>query len=492
MTRQELISKLDRSASDPWDIAIIGGGAVGMGTALDATARGHSCVLFDQHDFCKGTSSRSTKLIHGGVRYLAQGNISLVREALHERGLLLRNAPSLVKPLRFIVPCYSSWERWYYWTGMKAYDALAGRLGIGKSRQLSTRDLTRAVPGVRGDRLSGGVAYFDAQFDDARLVIAVAKKVCELGGVPLNYMQVTELIKENGKVRGLSVSDVETSRSYEVHAKVVINAAGAFSDDIRQMESPTAPAMIAPSQGIHLVVDQRFLGGNDAIMIPKTKDGRVLFAIPWLGRAILGTTDTPVLTTELEPRPLEQEVNYLLEHFAEYFAPAPSRDDVLSVYAGLRPLVKPKHEAGATSKISREHRIVTSAGGLVSILGGKWTTFRKMAEDVTNAAEEVAELKHQLPSTQTLCLTDDGGSDAATPDLGPTPEQVAIAAESEFARTVEDVLARRYRSLLLDAKGSTKLAPEVAAVLAEKLGRPPEWIDEQICQYEELADQYSL
>ena len=341
MERNQLLARLDRPATEPWDVIVIGGGAVGIGTALDAVSRGHSCVLFEQHDFCKATSSRSTKLVHGGVRYLAQGNIALVREALHERGLLLRNAPTLVHPLRFVVPCYSAAERWYYWAGMKCYDALAGGLGIQASRQISNHELATAIPGLRSSNLDGGVSYYDAQFDDARLVIAVAQQVCRLGGVPLNYMRVTDIIRERGRVTGVCVVDEETGNDYAVRAKVVVNAAGPFSDSIRRMESPQAPEMISPSQGIHLVVNQRFLGGEDAIMIPETKDGRVLFAIPWLGRAILGTTDTPVPRADLEPRPLQQEVDYLLEHFSEYLSPTPGREDVLSVFAGLRPAGSP-------------------------------------------------------------------------------------------------------------------------------------------------------
>lgn len=489
MLREEQIAKLSQ---EPWDIIVIGGGAVGMGTALDAAARGYSCVLFEQHDFCKGTSSRSTKLIHGGVRYLAQGNVSLVREALHERGLLLRNAPSLVKPLRFVVPCESFWERWYYWTGMKCYDALAGRLGIKRSHQLSTTEVRSAIPGLRTESLNGGVAYFDAQFDDARLVIGVAQKVHELGGVPLNYMRVTNLLKQTDRVTGVQVEDTETGTQHEVVGKCVVNATGAFSDNIRRMESASAPQMIAPSQGVHLVVDQKFLGGEDAIMIPKTKDGRVLFAIPWLGRAVLGTTDTPIDRPSLEPAALEQEVNYLIEHFADYLNPTPNREDVLSVYVGLRPLVRPKTEAGATSKISREHRIVQSAGGLISILGGKWTTFRKMAEDVVNACEEVASISHRPPTTRNLKVEIGEGSKSEAPDAAPTTEQIREMAQNEFARTVEDVLARRFRSLLLNAQLSKDFAPHVAKTLAAELGRSEGWVQEQVQQYHDLADSYSL
>ena len=493
MDRNSLLSRLAESQTSGWDIAIIGGGAVGLGTALDAASRGHSCVLFEQHDYCKGTSSRSTKLIHGGVRYLAQGNVSLVREALHERERLFRNAPTLVHPLRFVIPCYSAWERWYYWTGLKCYDGLAGRLGIRASRAMNTDEVSKSLPGLEAEKLHGGVAYFDAQFDDARLGVAVAKKCYELGALPLNYMRVQGFIKDSQqRIEGVNVVDEETGTTFDVHAKTVINATGAFSDAIRQLEDPDLPDTIAPSQGIHLVVDQRFLGGSDALMIPKTSDNRVLFAIPWLGRAILGTTDTPVPTSSLEPKPLEQEVDYLLKHFAPYLRSSLSRSDVLSVFAGLRPLIKPSSGAGETSKISREHRVLRSSGGLISILGGKWTTFRKMAEDVVDEAEIAGQLRKAPCGTENLSLEADAGSNAATPDSGPDREQVERAVRQEFARTVEDVLARRFRCLFLDAQNSIDLAPQVATWIAETLGHPPGWADQQVREYQQAAEGYLI
>lgn len=489
-SREEMISALQQS--EPWDIVVIGGGAVGMGVALDAVSRGYRCALFEQHDFAKGTSSRSTKLIHGGVRYLAQGDISLVREALRERGILLHNAPELVKPLRFIVPCYSHRERWYYWAGMKCYDALSGRWKIQSSSQVSTSELKQAVPGLKDNHLRGGVAYYDAQFDDARLVITVAQRFRELGGIPLNYFAVDELIQENGRVAGVGVRDQETGATYRVHAKAVVNAAGVFSDHVRQLESKDAPNMIAPSQGIHLVVDQSFLGGEDAIMIPKTKDGRVLFGIPWLGRAVLGTTDTPVASPDLEPKPLQAEVDYLLEHFQDYFSKPLRPEDVKSSFAGLRPLVKPKQEAGATSKISREHRVVVSQAGLISILGGKWTTFRKMAQDVVESAMEVGDLAKSPSRTEPLSLRDIPTRGSLNPQSSPTPEDTTALVQEGFARTPEDVLARRFRCLLLDAKASGDVVLEVAQTMARELGHSQAWIDEQVESYQNLVRQYCL
>ena len=488
--RQEFIAQLE--SKRPWDMIVVGGGAVGAGIGLDAAARGYTCALFEQHDFAKGTSSRSTKLVHGGVRYLAQGNVALVREALHERGLLLQNAPSLVRPLRFLVPCHSSWERWYYWTGLKAYDALAGSLGIHPTVALNTRELAAAVPGLNTHGLKGGVAYFDAQFDDARMVIAILQEFQRRGGAPLNYFRVEELLQSRQRVVGVRVQDLETSQHYEVPAKVVVNAAGVFTDRVRQMESPAAPALIAPSQGIHFVVDQEFLGGNDAVMIPKTRDGRVLFAIPWLGRALLGTTDTPVQNASLEPRPLDVEVEYLLQHFSEYFQHPLHRSDVRSCFAGLRPLVRPQTEAGATSKISREHRVLTSKGGLVSILGGKWTTYRKMAEDVLASAEQVAGLPSRPCSTHTMRLTLEPGPTQAAPDAVPSDQQVRHLIADEFARTPEDVLARRFRCLLLDARRSIATVERVAVVMADELGKSDQWRASQINSYRKLCAAYIL
>ena len=489
MSRPEMLAQLDRPSSDPWDIAIIGGGAVGMGTALDAVSRGYDVVLLEQHDFGKGTSSRSTKLIHGGVRYLAQGNIPLVREALHERGLLLHNAPSVVTPLRFVIPCHSWGERLYYWTGMKAYDALAGRLGAGKSCSLSAQSVAEIFPTLRNDRVSGGVSYFDAQFDDARLVIVLAQNVKRMGGVPLNYIRVDGFIRRDGKVAGVLATDAETTAKYEVHAKVVVNATGVFSDEIRRMESPSVPSMISASQGIHLVVPNRFFNADDALMIPRTADGRVLFAIPWLGRIVLGTTDTPVSYPSLEPRPLAHEVEYLLDHFSDYLDPAPTREDVLSVFAGLRPLVSPDKSSLETARISREHRVVRSEGGLISVLGGKWTTYRKMAEDVVDTAEQVADWGNKRSSTRTMQLADEGSNSVSRT---PTLDGIERTVDQEFARTVEDVLARRYRLLLLDAARSATFAPQVAKVIAGKTDRSAEWEREQISHYEGIARQYSL
>ncbi|MCZ6641265.1 MAG: glycerol-3-phosphate dehydrogenase/oxidase [Gammaproteobacteria bacterium] len=496
MRRQDLLDQLSRPAHRPWDVLVIGGGAVGLGSALDAVSRGYSTVLLEQHDFCKGTSSRSTKLIHGGVRYLRQGQLSLVREALQERARLLHNAPTIVKPLRFLIPCFSTRERLYYALGMKCYDALSGRLGIGGSRQLSTDQMRQAIPSLGSPTLRGGVAYHDAQFDDAQLALAIAQTFLARGGVPLNYVRVDALKQQQGKIAGVRAVNQETGQTYDISAKVVVNATGVFSDNIRRLEDSSAPAMISPSQGIHLVVERRFLGGDDALMIPKTKDGRVLFAIPWLGRLVLGTTDTPVDRATMEPTPLAQEVDYLLDHLADYLNPAPQRADICSVFAGLRPLVKPPRRSADTASISREHRILVSEGGLVSVLGGKWTTYRRMAEEVIDQAAHVADLPRQSSGTRELRLDDNTVTRSvdglASPTFRPTRSDVRDAVTYQFARTVEDVLARRHRCLLLDAAESIGYAREVAQVIAEQLNRDPSWIETQVRAYSQLAASYAL
>ena len=383
MNRTDMLAALD--SRDPWDVVVIGGGATGLGVAVDAADRGYRTVLLEQDDFAKGTSSRSTKLVHGGVRYLQQGNVSLVLEALRERGLLIRNAPHLVRNLGFVVPNYDWWEGPFYGIGLKVYDMLAGKLGLGPSRWLDRDETLEQLPTLEREGLRGGVIYHDAQFDDARLAIALAHTAARAGATLVNYARVTALVKANDLVAGVRVHDLETEREYEVRARVVVNATGVFTDDVLRMDAADTPPIIEPSQGIHLVLDRRYHPASNAIMVPRTDDGRVLFAVPWHGRVIVGTTDTEVERAELEPRPREDEVDFLLEHIARYLEHDPTRADVLSVFAGLRPLVRPG-DARDTASISRDHTLITSKSGLVTITGGKWTTYRKMAQDTVDQA----------------------------------------------------------------------------------------------------------
>jgi len=520
MEREALLRRVDARV-EPWDVAVIGGGATGLGCAVEAASRGYDTILLEQDDFAKGTSSRSTKLIHGGVRYLRQGDISLVREALHERGLLLRNAPHLVYPQPFVVPNYRWWERPYYAVGLKLYDLLAGRLNIGPSRPLSRQTTRRRLPTVRSDRLRGGVLYYDGQFDDARLAIALAHTLADLGGAPLNHMGVTGLLKNGHGVQGVAVKDVETDRTHEIPARSVVNATGVFVDSIRQMDDPDASAIMTASQGIHLVLDRSFLPADCAIMIPQTDDGRVLFLIPWQDRVLVGTTDTPVDTISLEPQSTEDEIAYLIDHANRYLDRPVERSDVLSTFAGLRPLVQAEDQGGDTAAISREHAVLTSASGLVTIAGGKWTTYHKMGQDAIDAAAEVGGLASQTSGTDALPLHGfvenaealptwqrGYGADAATmdalidsepplgewlhPDLPYRWVEVVWAARHEMARTVEDVLSRRTRALPLNAGACLEIAEDVARTLARELGRDAAWQADQVARFERLARQYQV
>ncbi|HEX8201937.1 MAG TPA: glycerol-3-phosphate dehydrogenase/oxidase, partial [Isosphaeraceae bacterium] len=402
MTRAALLERVRAEAR--WDLVVIGGGATGLGTALDAAARGYKTLLLEAHDFAQGTSSRSTKLIHGGVRYLAQGRLGLVREALRERGRLLRNAPHLVRPLAFVLPAYARWSIPYYGLGLKLYDLLAGAGGLGASHPVSRAEALRRAPTLEPRGLRGGTVYFDAQFDDARLAIALLRSLLDRGGVALNYAPVTALVKRDGRVAGVRARDAETGAELEVAARVVINATGVYADAVRLLDDQAAPPMIAPSQGIHLVLDRAFLPGDSAVLVPRTDDGRVLFAIPWHGRVLLGTTDTPVDRLPIEPRPLAREVEFLLDHAARYFRPAPAAGDIRSVFAGLRPLVRPGGPVRATARLARGHALVVSPSGLVTITGGKWTSYRLMAAAAVDRAAAVAGLPRVPCPTATLPL----------------------------------------------------------------------------------------
>lgn len=520
------LSNLNRNAfvnvlktKQHWDVVIIGGGATGLGIAVDAASRGYATLLLEQSDFAKGTSSRSTKLVHGGVRYLAQGDIKLVYDALHERGLLQQNAPHLVKKQAFIIPCYSFFSKLKYLVGLKMYDWLSGRYSFGKSKILSKKEVEKLVPAINGKSLVGGVEYFDGQFDDARLAINLAQTSAEYGGVLLNYFQVTGLQKKNGMVSGVTAVDKETNENYTIHAKVVINATGVFVDDVLKMDVPEKRPLVRPSQGIHLVVDQSFLASNSALMIPKTADGRVLFAVPWHNHVLLGTTDTPLDQHSLEPVALQKEIDFILNTVKHYLAKPPAEKDVLSIFAGLRPLAAPQKETGSTKEISRDHKLLISDSGLVTITGGKWTTYRKMAEETVNKAIAVGELmpvecktkgirihgwSNAVPENEMSVY----GSDAAeiqsmiqrNPALGKrllkafafTEAEVVWAVEKEMARTVEDVLARRLRLLFLNAEAALSIAPKVASIMALMLDKNEDWEKRQVEEFNKVADHYLI
>src|SRR5687767_12217321 len=519
MRRADMIDRLEERR-DPWDMAVIGGGATGVGIAVDAASRGYDVILVEQHDFGKGTSSRSTKLVHGGVRYLEQGNIALVMEALKERGLLRQNAPHLVSNLPFVVPNYDWWEAPFYGIGLKVYNLLAGKYGFGPSEILSFEETLERLPTIRREGLRGGVVYYDGQFDDTRLLINLVQTAAEQGAVLLNYVKVIGVEKGvDGTVDGVVVHDVETGREFTAAAQIVVNATGPFADGVRRMADPGAQPLIAPSQGVHLVFDRSFLPGVNAIMAPHTRDGRVMFAIPWHGHTVVGTTDTPIDEPSLEPRAFDNEISFILETAGLYLHKAPTRDDVLSVFTGIRPLVR-SGDSRLTAALSRDHTIHIDPSGILTTAGGKWTTYRHMAEDTVDHAVELARLPERPCVTkelrihgyhwaterfgdlalygsdadeiQELSLEEPSLADPLGDRLPLVGAQVVWAARMEMARTVEDVLARRCRALFLNADEAIRMAPAVAALLARELGRDDTWQRTQLDTFETLARGYQL
>ena len=519
MNRKVMLGTVKTQGAEPWDIVVIGGGATGAGVAVDAATRGYKTLLVEREDFGKGTSSRSTKLVHGGVRYLEQGNVSLVMEALKERGLLRQNAPHLVHDMPFVVPNYSWWEAPFYGIGMKIYDLLAVKYSFGRSRILSREETLERLPTIAQEGLRGGVVYHDGQFDDTRLLTHLVMTAADHGATVLNYCAAIELLRDaDGFVNGVGIEDRETGERITVNAKCVVNATGIFTDEVRRMAEPQAEAMVSPSQGIHLVLEKSFLRAQTAIMVPRTSDGRVLFAIPWHGHTVVGTTDTPIDAPSYEPKPLEEEIAFVLDTAGEYLSRKPTRDDILSIYVGIRPLVKAAgSDASKTSALSRDHTIHIDGSGLLTIVGGKWTTYRHMAEDTVNHAATLGKLQ------DTPCVTADlkvhgwseadnlgdlqvYGSDAsairalasAEPELAqqlhPTLPYIAAeivwAAREEMARTLDDALSRRTRALLLNARAAIEIAPRVATLLASELGRDEQWQQEQVKAFTALAAQY--
>ena len=502
---------------EPFDVLVIGGGATGLGIAVDAVTRGYRTALVEAGDFAQATSSRATKLVHGGVRYLAGGQIHLVYEALHERKVMLRNAPHLVQPLAFLTPAYHWQDLPFYGAGLKLYDLLSGRASMGPTHILGSRAARRSVPGIQPRHLKGGILYHDGQFDDARLALALARTAQDHGAVVLNYVRCTGLLKHQGKAIGAQVEDAETGAQLAVRARAVFNATGIFVDSIRKQDNPAAPDLLSVSRGTHIVVGPEVLGSGNAIMIPKTEDGRVIFAIPWLGKVVIGTTDLPVDSVEMEPGHQDREIAYLLEHINPYLNTPIGKSDILSVFSGLRPLVTGKE--AKTSKLSREHHIDASASGLITIAGGKWTTYRRMAQDALDFAIGKHILKEAKPCVTPSLLLHGAqagldhadpisryGSDAAyiralmkqepvlaqcIDDALPfTLAEAVYAGREEMARTVEDVLSRRMRALLLDSAASRRAAPAVARCIAGILERDEAWAAEQVHMFTALVDRY--
>ncbi len=513
-------SHLHEFSNRHWDVVVIGGGATGAGIALDASSRGFSTLLLEQADFGKGTSSRSTKLLHGGVRYMAQGDLGLVIEALRERGMIIKNAPHITGNQEFVIPVYNWWDVVKYTLGLKFYDILAGRRSLGKSHFIDAGSTLRRLPTLKPEGLKGGVIYHDGQFDDARLLIAIVHSILDEGGAALNYCRVTALLKDDtGKISGVKASLNGDAAEFSIHASLVINATGVFTDDILKMDHVVRKRTIKPSQGIHLVFESAFLGGNSALMIPKTDDGRVLFAIPWYDKIVVGTTDTPLDKISLEPQALREEIDFILQTAGKYLSHPPKKEDVLSMFAGLRPLASDPDKPENTREISRKHKISVSNSGLVTVEGGKWTTYRRMAEDTLNKAMRHGLLEKRACTTASLPLhgyaeTDQSdrlhiyGTDAAEirnmmqsnpewrrllhPSLPYTEAEVRWICRHEMVSRLEDVLARRTRALFLNARASLEMALPTAEIMAEELSRDTLWISKEVSEYTSLVRNYML
>ena len=519
MDRAKQINQLDPSTL--WDVVVVGGGATGLGVAVDAAARGYKVLLLEKDDFAKGTSSRSTKLVHGGVRYLQQGDVRLVLEALRERGRMKRNVPHLVKDQAFVISNYSYWEDFLYFCGLTLYDLLSFGFGYGRSRFISPKTVQKYLPTIRTKGLKGGIVYHDGQFDDARMAVNLAQTAVENGATVLNYAPVTAVTHgDDGLVDGVDFEDSETGRRYHARARVVINAAGIFVDNIIKMDEPEKKKMVKPSQGVHLVLDRRFLPGDYALMVPKTSDGRVLFAVPWHDKVVVGTTDTPRDEPESEPKYLEKEVDFILQTAGRYLNPAPTRADVETVFTGQRPLAAPQGEGKSTKELSRSHKIIVSSHNLITITGGKWTSYRKMAEDTVDRAislhllaardcvtrschihgwrknPDLHDHRYIYGSDEDAILKLEASSPELAERLSPKYDyrlsEVVWAVREEMARTVEDVLARRVRLLFLDAHEAVRVAPRVARVLARELGKDEAWQKHQIVAFGEVAKKFIL
>lgn len=518
MNRTDQIENLKRDKANTWDIIVIGGGATGMGIALDGASRGFSTLLLEESDFSSGTSSRSTKLVHGGVRYLAKGDLWLVREALHERGLMLRNAPHLTSNQEFIIPLYSFFDVIQYYAGLKFYDLLSGTLSLGKSYFLNREKVIERLPNLKKEGLKGGIVYHDGQFDDARMVISLAGECVNRGATVLNYFRVTGLTKNSqGMISGVMAQELISGEEFKLSARVVINATGVFADSVSRMDDPQSETSIRPSQGIHLVLDRSFLQSSSAIMIPKTDDGRVLFCIPWYDEVVVGTTDTPLDLISREPRALEEEIGFILRTAEAYLEKAPSRDDVLSIFAGLRPLAANPSNPAATKEVSRRHKITISSSGLISVFGGKWTTYRRMAEETIDRAVKAGLIEKRKCITTHLLLSGNTNSTShgrlriygkgcaeieemisADPSSGVpvhralpyTRAELTWICRNEMPVSTIDVLSRRTRALILNARASAEIAPEVTRIMAETMGYDQHWQADQIKSFNELIEKY--
>jgi glycerol-3-phosphate dehydrogenase len=518
MNRQKCVEELKKQSDKIWDIIVIGGGATGLGVAQDAASRGYKTILLEQSDFAKATSSRSTKLVHGGVRYMAQGDLLLVMEALHERGLMLKNAPHLTFNQEFVIPVYTLWDVIMYTVGLKFYDLMAGRLSMGKSYFINREQTRLRLPLLNSKGLKGGVVYHDGQFDDSRMAFALVESCARYEGIVLNYFKVTGLLKdERGKINGVSARDIDSGKEYNLKTRLVINATGVFADEISRLDDPESKTTIRPSQGVHIVLDKSFLMSNSAIMIPKTDDGRVLFAIPWYNEVVIGTTDTPLDKISLEPVALDEEISFILRTAEKYLVTPPKREDILCIYAGLRPLAANPDNPASTKEVSRRHKITLSPSGLLTIIGGKWTTYRRMAEETIDRAIKAGLMDKAKCVTSNIKLTTINTDNilkrlyiygdhyvdiermiSENPELGIpvdprlpyTSAEILWICRNEMPLRLEDILARRTRSLFLNARASAEIAPVVAGFMASEFGYDQKWQEEQVESYKELVKNY--
>ena len=525
-------AQLEQLQQGMFDVLVIGGGATGTGVALDAVSRGLKTALVERDDFSAGSSSRSTKLVHGGVRYLEQAvkgldrtQFNLVRDALKERAVLLSNAPHLAHPLPILTPLYNWFQIPYMMIGLKLYDALAGRANLKSSRFVGREEALRRFPMLKKEGLRGAVLYYDGQFDDARMNVSLALTAAHEGAAVANHLEVTKLLKDGGRVAGASVRDTLSGETWDVRAKVVVNATGPFTDAIRHLDDEDAPPMLTASSGVHIVLDGHFSPPGTGLLIPQTDDGRVLFLLPWLGYTLFGTTDHPA-AIEPNPQPSEDDIDYLLSYLGRYFDVPATRDDILATWSGLRPLVSdPK--AADTAKVSRDHVVNTSSSGLVTVAGGKWTTYRKMALDTVDEVLKVGHLQAGPSRTEQLKLV---GAEAFRPagaatlaeqfgldadvaeylnraygdravkvaELAETypgrlvPGQPQLEAEVIYSATYEgadtavDFLARRTRLAFLDQGAALAALPQVI----ELLGKTLSWDEARKQREQQEAETY--
>ncbi len=489
MRRDAMIKKADET--DFWDVIVIGGGATGLWIAYDAALRGFNTILLEKDDFASAASSKSTKLIHGGVRYLKQGQLFLVQEALNERRTLASIAPHLVHAKPFIIPYYKWYERFYYGLGMSLYDFLAGPIEDESHRYLPDNQVLTRCPTLNSENLHGGCLFYDGQFDDTRFSIELAKMAALHDATLLNYTPVISLIKQGDRVEGVMARDLINNQELEIHGRVVINAAGIFSDEIRKLDDQAAPPMMVFSRGSHIVLDKEFLSGETALVFPKTRDGRLAFCIPWHGKVLVGTTDVPTEKPLQEAHPTHEEIEFLLNAAGEYLTKKPRLHHIKSCFAGIRPLVK--RSDASTAKLSRSHKITTSKSHLITIAGGKWTIARKMAEDTIDHAigahllENISCKTTKMPFEE---LTHSHKGEKLHPHLSYTDDDIKIAIEHEMAQTLTDLLARRTRCLFLDVKATLEIAPQVAATLQKLLAQTDAFREEQIEKFKTFARPY--